>query len=255
MSLLKTMMKYTGSEQEISAEVDEFTSLPPQPVIYVSTDLMIRQFKDAHRYPRDIDMEGVNLRRLDRDYFAWLRSRMISAQAAHQSGKLSDTAWETLRERFNSLQEIAIEIFGKQTLQQALREFNPKSYTPPMAPIADPAISAEPVRKDWLFPAGQAWKCRQRVTSQAVAKVDAIRDEAMAKGWSEARLYQNQGRFRFPCGEDYGLVCFVDGSRRIGEITPRYIEIIHESAGRENRLRFFNLDVDQPWLKRTEKNT
>jgi hypothetical protein len=87
-----------------------------------------------------------------------------------------------------------------------------------------------------------------------VAKVDVIRDEAMAKGWSETRLYQNQGRFRFPCSEDYGLVCFVDGSRRTGEITARYIEIIHETAGRENRLRFFNPDVDQPWLKKRKED-
>jgi len=45
----------------------------------------------------------------------------------------------------------------------------------------------------------------------------------MAKGWSEVRLYQNQGRFRFPCGEDYGLVCFVDGDQEIGEATERFI--------------------------------
>ena len=92
------------------------------------------------------------------------------------------------------------------------------------------------------------------MTSEAVAKVDAIRDEAMAKGWSEARLYQNQGRFRFPSGEDYGLVCFVEGSQRIGEMTARYIEIISETAVRENHLRFFNPDVDQPWLKRKQED-
>jgi hypothetical protein len=221
-------------------------------VPFISTPLDIH-YADTSQ-PDDITIEGIIFRKLSPDYFAWFRSRMVLAQAAHKAGKLPDTAWETLRERFNSLQEIAIEIFDKETLQQALRDFNPKSYTPPMAPIADPAISAETVRKDWLYPASQAWKCRQKVTSEAVAKVDVIRDEAMAKGWSEARLYQNQGRFRFPCGEDYGLVCFVDGSRRIGEITTKYIEVISETAGRENRLRFFNPDVDQPWLKRTESN-
>jgi hypothetical protein len=178
---------------------------------------------------------------------------MTMVKALHEAGKLSDTAWDTLRERFNSLQEMAIEAVGKEALQQALCDFNPKSYAPPISPIAEPAQPTEPVRKDWLYPAGQFWKCRQKVTSEAVAKVDAILNEAMAKGWSEVRLYQNQGRFRFPCGEDYGLVCFVDGSRRIGEITARYIEIIHETAGRENRLRFFSPDVDQPWLKRKKE--
>ncbi len=223
-----------------------------EPVPYVSTPLDIHYVDTSQ--PDDITIDGTIFRKLSPDYFAWFRSRMVAAQAAHKAGKLSDKAWETLRERFNNLQEMAIEIFGKETLQQALRDFNPKSYTPPVPPKAKTSLSAEPARKDWLYPAGQAWKCRQKVTSEAVAKVDAIRDEAMAKGWAEARLYQNQGRFRFPCGEDYGLVCFVDGSRRIGEITTRYIEIISETAGRENRLRFFNPDVDQPWLKRKQED-
>ena len=91
------------------------------------------------------------------------------------------------------------------------------------------------------------------MTYQAVAKVDAIREEAMAKGWSEARLYQNQGRFRFPCGEDYGLVCFVDGDQEIGEVTERSIEIIHgPKSGRPSTLRFYNPDVPQPWMKKVE---
>lgn len=223
-----------------------------EPVPYVSTPLDIHFADD--RLPDVISIEGRIFRKLSPDYFAWLRSKMISAQAAHKAGKLSDTAWDTLRERFNSLQEMSIEMFGKETLQKALRDFNPKSYLPPTPAKAEPVLPTETVRKDWLYPASQAWMCRQKVTSEAVAKVDAIRNEAMAKGWSEARLYQNQGRFRFPCGEDYGLICFVEGSRRIGEITKRYIEIISETAGRENRLRFFNPDVDQPWLKRKQED-
>ncbi len=222
--------------------------------IYAATILEFWETDNPDYLAHEISINGTCFRRLDPDYYAWFRHKMISAQASHQAGKLSDQAWNTLRERFNSLQEMAIELFGKETLQQALCDFNPKSYTPPVPPRPESSHSTELVRKDWLYPAGQAWKCRQKVTSKAVAKVDAIRDEAMAKGWSEARLYQNQGRFRFPCGEDYGLVCFVEGSRRIGEITARYIEIISETAGRENRLRFFNPDVDQPWLKRKQED-
>ena len=115
MSLLKTMMRYTGDEQNVSDGSDEFSALPPQPpqpAIYVSTDLIVHQVEDARLCPNDIDIESIRLRRLDPDYFSWLRSRMVTAQAAHQAGKLSDTAWETLRGRFNSLQEMAIEMFG-----------------------------------------------------------------------------------------------------------------------------------------------
>ena len=222
--------------------------------IYAATNLEFWETDKSHYLAYEISINETCFRRLDPDYYTWFRHKMISAQASHQAGKLSNPTWETLRERFNSLQEMAIEMFGKETLQQALRDFNPKSYTPPVPPRPESSHSAKQVRKDWLYTAGKAWKCRQKVTSEAVAKVDVIRDEAMAKGWSEARLYQNQGRFRFPCGEDYGLVCFVDGPRRIGEITDRYIEIITETAGRENRLRFFNPDVDQPWLKRKQED-
>lgn len=221
---------------------------------YVSTLLDIILTPIDVDSAEDITIDGKTYRKLAPEYFAWLRTRMVSAQVAHQAGRLSDPAWQTMRERFNSLQEMAIEKFGKENLQQALREFNPKSYKPPLALKVEPEQSAQPPKKDWLYPGSQAWKCRQKVALQAVAKVDAIRDEAMANGWSEPRLYQNQGRFRFPCGEDYGLVCFVDGQRRIGEITTRYIEIIHDNAGQVNRLRFANPDVDQPWHKKLEGN-
>ncbi len=222
--------------------------------IYAATTLESWQTDSPHHFARDVGLNGVCYRRLDPPYFAWLRHKMAMVKALHEAGELSDATWDTLRERFNSLQEMAIEGLGKEVLQIAIRDFDPKSYRPPITPNAEPAAPLEPAIKDWLYPAGQIWKCRQKVTSKAVAKVDAIRDTAMAKGWSEARLYQNQGRFRFPCGDDYGLVCFVGGLRRIGEIKTRYVEIISETAGRENRLRFFNPDVDQPWLKRKQED-
>ena len=89
-------------------------------------------------------------------------------------------------------------------------------------------------------------------SSKAVARVDTIRDQALALDWSEIALYQNRGRIRFPSGQDYGLVCFVDGDRSIGEVTGQSIEIIH-GGPRQSRLRFYNPDVDQPWIKRSRK--
>ncbi len=64
------------------------------------------------------------------------------------------------------------------------------------------------------------------------------------------RLYRNRGRFRSPCGEDYGLVCFVDGDERIGEITCQSIEIVGPPP-RETVLRFYNPDVEQPWHRKS----
>jgi hypothetical protein len=113
--------------------------------------------------------------------------------------------------------------------------------------------AAKPVGRDpqpdverCLFPEDGNQPFTERVSPWAVAKVDAIRDQALALGWSRRRLYQNRGQFRFPCGDEYGLVCFIGETQHIGEVTRQYIEIIGPPL-RENRLRFYNPDVPQPW--------
>ena len=85
------------------------------------------------------------------------------------------------------------------------------------------------------------------VLSEAMAKVDAIRDKALALGWTEEGLYQTKGRFKFPCGQDYGLVCFLDKDESIGAVTKQYIETIRPFGVRQ---RFYNRDVSQPWIKK-----
>jgi len=246
MSLMKTMITHLGKKDECPVQspvppVEEVSVVPE--VLFVATDLESRNLKCEEGANRDIEYEGKIYRRLDPQYFAWLRSKMVAAGNAHKAGKLSDNRWNILRELFNRIQKLAIEEFGEDALQEAIRGMNPRTYQVP-------AIHQE---KDWIYPAEEAWKCKQPVTSRAVAKVDAIRDEAMACGWSEARLYQNQGRFRFPCGQDYGLVCFVDEDREIGAVTKQSIEIIHgANTPRPCTLRFHNPDVSQPWLKKVE---
>ena len=83
--------------------------------------------------------------------------------------------------------------------------------------------------------------------------VDAIREKAQSLGWGEARLYQNRGRFAFPCGRDWGLVCFVGPGDVLGAITETHIEIIHDCNGRGNALRFANADVWPPRAQQEEK--
>ena len=256
MSLLTTMIRHLGTDvpkadSQANLAVSE-TSEHCQS-LFVTTDLEIRKFAWVRTGELDIEQNGKVFRLLSPEDVAWLRSRMVTAQAAHKAGKLPEDAWNTLRQRFNALQELAIREFGKESLQEVLQSFSPKNYRPPALRPEPQEKPVEAPRKDWIYPGNQAWKCKQPVTSQAVAKVDAIREEAMAKGWSEARLYQNQGRFRFPCGEDYGLVCFVDGDQEIGEVTERSIEIIHgPKSGRPSTLRFYNPDVPQPWMKKVE---
>ncbi len=109
--------------------------------------------------------------------------------------------------------------------------------------------ASSPATRPYLYPRDGDWRFTQRVRTSAVPKVDAIRDQALSLGWREARLYQNRGRFRFPCGEDYGLVCFLDENKRIGEVTRQSIEIVGPTP-QEYRLSFYNPEVDQPWMKK-----
>jgi hypothetical protein len=82
--------------------------------------------------------------------------------------------------------------------------------------------------------------------------VDAIRDQALDLGWSLERLYRHEGYHKRPFMGDHGLVCYVGMQDRIGEVTRQSIEIVGPPP-RENRLRFYNPDVDQPWIRRTSR--
>ena len=94
--------------------------------------------------------------------------------------------------------------------------------TTPLRP--EPRRNPSKFQKGLVYPGNQAWKCKQPVTSRLSPRLTpSVRGHGQGAG--QARLYQNQGRFRFPCGEDYGLVCFVDSDREIGEVTERSIEI------------------------------
>jgi len=146
-----------------------------------------------------------------------------------------------LRERFNPIQQHAIELFGQDALKTACEDCS--SYQPP------PGFQDE----GWLYPENKTLPFTVDVDSRAVTKVDAIRSQAMDLGWTEQQLYQNQGRLRFPCGEDYGLICFVGGDRKIVGVTESSIEIVHGiGTSRERILKFHNSKTPQPWLKTLE---
>ena len=133
MSLLKTMIKHTAGGQEASAgcETPLLPPQPPQPAIYVSTGLDIHEIEDARDWPEDMEIDGTLCRRLSPEYFAWLRSRMLTAQAAHKAGKLPEDAWNTLRQRFNAMQELSIRAFGTEHLQEVLQSFPRRTTSPP----------------------------------------------------------------------------------------------------------------------------
>jgi len=215
---------------------------PTATIYFASTSLDLRQTDKPGDYPQDIFIEDVCYRKIDPPYFAWLRSMIETAKRSFESGRLPKAKWEELRGRFNRLQEWAIGHYGKEALQATIREFDPTSYAPPVNRQPEPL----------LFPQTGDWRFTEPVNPASVRKVDAIREAAQAKGWSDERLYQNRGRFSFPLGQDYGLVCFVGPDDELGEITETHIEIIHACGSRKNSLRFANSDVFPPRIKKVD---
>ncbi len=260
MSLSKILERHRGDDAPIPIreyDVPGKESNQRESVLYAATNLKSWETGEPHRLARDVGIAGICFRRLDPDYYAWLRHKMDLAEKAAGSRRLSTQAFDTLRTRFNTIHAWAIEHLGEEALRSAVRSLDPKAYAPPCIdrldrrPNAAPPVpkASSPDVPPYLCPEDGDWRFTQRVRSSAVPKVDAIRDQALALGWSEARLYQNRGRFRFPCGEDYGLVCFLDENKRIGEVTRQSIEIVGPPP-QEYRLRFFNSEVDQPWIKK-----
>jgi len=249
MSFLQTMLSHIdqrSTEQPSSQENQKSAEIFP----YVATDLNLIELDQSTATSVDVDHNGKTYRRLDPQYLAWLRSRMVAAQAAHRSSKLSTSAWENLRSKYNPILKHAIKKFGNRTLQNMFMEFDPKSYQPPRNMEKAKKLH----KRTWIYPEGD-WSYMEPVSYEALAKVNAIRDEAISKGWSETKLYQNRGRYRFPFGQDYGLICYVDGKKKIGAIAPQHIEIIHNpESSRQKVLKFYNPCVPQPWTSKEGSN-
>lgn len=213
---------------------------PPQADLWVSTDLILWQPERPHVIARDCQINDRCYRRLDPDYFAWLKLRMHAVKAAADAGRVSPEAFDELRAQFNAVQERAISIFGSEVLLEAVRRLDIDRYRPPLpeqweenktpvAPVTRPVESERLVRGRTL--------------------VDAIRDQALALGWSEGRLYACDGYDRYPSRMGYGLVCYIRLDEKIGEVTRQSIELIGPPP-RETRTRFYNPDVEQPWLEK-----
>ena len=79
--------------------------------------------------------------------------------------------------------------------------------------------------------------------------VDAISESALSLGWKHERLYGKGENGIFDPRR--GLVCFLKPGNRIGEVALQSIEIIGPPPS-EVRQRFYNPDVDQPWIKRID---
>ena len=242
-------------------------------VLFVATDLSVLNDAYAPIDQDEVSIEGRAYRLLDPEYYAWLRSRMDTAQSACRKGKMPPETFDTLRIRFNAVHDQAIGLFGESALLAAVRLLDPKSYAwpgrtqeepearthaqipetedqpaPRLSPDKSPAMPEERSSPDgWsdhVYPEEdlERFKFNQRVTGHALNQVDGIREEALACGWTEAELYQTRGRFAFPCGGDYGVVCFIHSDQRLGGVTTTAIELVCSGG---HSLHFYRKEVNQ----------
>ncbi|MBI4910957.1 MAG: hypothetical protein HY820_45525 [Acidobacteria bacterium] len=203
-------------------------------VAFVSTSLFVWSTTEPERFARDFQINDTVYRRLDPEYYAWLRSRMAIAKAAAMAGRLDAVAFEELRVRFNAVHECAIAVFGKARLVDAVRTADVEAY---VQPVAEPWRPHRP-QSAVSAAVNDAGGFEHRLSEHAISLVDAIRDRALALGWTHGALYQARGRLRFPFGQDYGLVCFIHDKDRLGDVAADAIEIIGPPP-REQRSRFY----------------
>jgi len=202
---------------------------------FVSTSLSQWFTVQPERFHRDVQLNDVAYRRLDPEYYAWLRSRMNMARLAALAGQLDQEAFDTLRDSFNRIHEWAMAQLGEAALEAAVRGLDSREYRPPATEPWDRHV-ASPVAGP---SASQA---------QAVAMVDAIRETAIGLGWKHERLYSADK----PLSPDSGLAAYLKPGDRIGEVSSQSIEIIGPPPV-EVRQRFYNPDVNQPWVIRVDR--
>lgn len=227
----------------------------PAPALFVSTDLDSFEAPADAPYAADVTICGRAYRRLDPAYYAWLRRLMGAAKRAFEAKRLAPAAFEAIRTAFNAVHAWAVRHLGEAVLVAAARSFDASAYVPPRPDDDLPGIGARLPPAGPRNPSGHAhpvvgdWPFTEPVTADAVAKVDAVRAEAVALGWSEAALYRNRGDLRFPYGGAWGLVCFLDDGATVGAVTREAITICRR---RSSTTRFPNPGVAQPWRRAAE---
>ncbi len=201
-------------------------------VLYASPSLQLLAPVQAQSIAQDFQINDTPYRRLDPEYYAWLRSKMHLARMAAAAGQLVAQEYDVLRGRFNQMHEWAVAHFGAPALEEALRTVDSRHYNPPRAEMNR---------------ATRGWGIECGPLPDSLALVAAIREQARELGWSEASLFAVTNAHHGEIGAGSGLVCYLRFGDRIGEVRREAIEIILRSGARQH---FYNPDVEQPWLRR-----
>ena len=261
MSHLKLLKEQTAGDDDTipnrEDEVPDSRSSQWETALYAATNLESWETDEPHHYARDVHVAGTCFAGSIRTTTPgsgtrWSLPRRLRARDVSPPGRSRRCApgstsfmpgpWRTWEKRRSVLPS------GCSIPRPMRRRGSIRSMVNRPTRLLHRRVRPRPSRP-YLFPEDGEWVFTQPVWPSAVPKIDAIRDQARSLGWREAQLYQNRGRFRFPCGPN-GLVCYLEDDKRIGAVTRQSIEIVGPPP-QKNRLRFYNPNADHPpWLKK-----
>jgi len=99
--------------------------------LFVATDPQWWTTHEPNIFARDNALDDVMYRRLDPDYFAWLWSRVQLVIQAFDAGRIDRPAFDTVITRWAWIYRWAIDTWGREVLDEALRTSEPRIYKPP----------------------------------------------------------------------------------------------------------------------------
>ena len=225
--------------EQCAESAQDASSADTPKYLFVATSLATWSTANPQWFARDFQINDTVYRRLDPEYYAWLRSRMVFAKKAASAGQFPPSAFENLRLRFNAVHEWAVGHYGEAVLLSAVRGFRSSGYDPPAVDDEGRHVPLPAARKS----AGE------HIPEEAITVVDGIAECAQSLGWKRERLYGIESGSIFD--QRRGLVSHLMLGDRIGEVTLQSIEIVRAEPV-EVRHRFYNPDVDQPWVKRID---
>ncbi|CAM2070250.1 hypothetical protein SCOR_33065 [Sulfidibacter corallicola] len=228
-----------GSSSADHPEILDNLQETSSPAIYVSPRLRYTTIDHPERFGADLLLNDVAYRRLDPDYFAWLRLKMQTVVRAYNEGQISQDAYLAMLTPFAVVQAQAEAEFDRATLDAAWSQMlvRASDYQPPtLERFIEAGAVARPQRKGsgdgeaaaetgFLWPEQGNFAFHVPVTEEALSKVRAIENVALSVGWTHEQLYQNRSVFKFPYGQEYGLVCFLKDNMKIGAVTDKAIEM------------------------------
>ena len=133
MPLTQNQLRCGDSSKSVPAESPRVpANRPVQADLWVSTDLVLWRPQDPSFIAQDCQVNDRCYRRLDPEYFAWLKLRMHAVKVAVDAGRISKETFEEVRARFNAMQEQAVAMLGMETLLEAVRGLDLDGYRPPL---------------------------------------------------------------------------------------------------------------------------